>query len=81
MSNPYAGFNLFGYEDVEAAMDMDIAEGGALSHNNDIIDIYSNSWGPFDTGFLANGPEPLARMALEMGAKEVCDISHNRPQK
>ena len=66
--------NLFGYE-VDEAVDLDIAEGGALSHNNDIIDIYSNSWGPIDTGYLANGPEPLARMALEMGAKEVCDMN------
>ena len=64
---------MFGYEDIDVAMDMDLAEGGALSHNNDIIDIYSNSWGPFDTGYLAVGPELLARMALEMGAKEVCD--------
>ena len=70
--------NLFGYEDIYVAMDTDIAEGGALSHNNDIIDIYSNSWGPPDTGFLANGPELLARMALEMGAKEVCDIPHRK---
>ena len=62
--------NLFGYE-VDEAVDMDIAEGGALSHNNDIIDIYSNSWGPIDTGYLANAPELLARMALEMGVKEV----------
>ena len=74
MSNPYAGFNLFGYEDIFEAMDMDLGEGGALSHNNDIIDIYSNSWGPIDPGYLANGPDVLARMALEMGVKEVHDI-------
>ena len=63
------------YEDISVAMGTDLAEGGALSHNNDIIDIYSNSWGPIDTGYLANGPEVLARMALEMGVKEVCAIN------
>ena len=52
-------------------MDLDMSEGGALSHNNDIIDIYSNSWGPIDLGYLVNGPELLASMALEMGVKEV----------
>ena len=64
--------NLFGFEDFDMATDL--AEGGALSHSNDIIDIYSNSWGPFDTGYLVNGPNLLTRMALEMGVKEVCDI-------
>ena len=60
---------MFGYDDI--VMAMDIAEGGALSHNNDIIDIYSNSWGPISSGFVAHGPDLLARMALEMGVKEV----------
>ena len=64
-----AGINLFGYEDI--TMSMDIAEGGALSHNNDVIDIYSNSWGPIVTGIVAHGPDLLARMAFEMGVKEV----------
>ena len=26
-------------------------EAGALSHGRDVVDIYSNSWGPFDEGF------------------------------
>ena len=52
-------------------VDCDIVEGGALSHNNHLVDIYSNSWGPPDTGYLAQGPGTLARMALEMGVKEV----------
>ena len=70
-----AGINVIGGgED----MHMDLAEAGALSHNNDIIDIYSNSWGPPDTGFWAVGPESITRRALEMGAKEVCDIPHRK---
>ena len=80
LSNPYAGMNVFGFEDINVAMDLDLAEGGALSHKNDIIDIYSNSWGPFDTGYLANSPALLARMALEMGVKEVCDVSQREKE-
>ena len=53
-----------------------MTEGGALSHNNDIIDIYSNSWGPSDAGFLVLGPDVLAKMALEEGAKEVSHFIH-----
>ena len=41
-----AGLNVLGFESEDLAVDYDMAEGGALSHNNDIIDIYSNSWGP-----------------------------------
>ena len=53
---------------------MDLTEGGALSHNNDIIDIYSNSWGPEPPHVLA--PGVMAEMALEMGAKEVSHSIH-----
>ena len=65
VSNPYAGMKI---------SSTDIAEGGALSHKNDMIDIYSNSWGPSDNGCFVSGPEQEARMALEMGVKEVIDI-------
>ena len=49
----------------------DLQEAGALSHENDIIEIYSNSWGPFDSGDIVEGPGPLVQMAFEMGAREV----------
>ena len=68
--------NVLGFESEDLAVDYDMAEGGALSHNNDIIDIYSNSWGPYDSGFLVEGPDVLAKMALEMGAKEVSHSIH-----
>ena len=31
--------------EVEEVVDTDMTEGGALSHNNSLIDIYSSSWG------------------------------------
>ena len=49
----------------------DVEDARALSHENDIIDIYSNSWGPFDGGFVVEGPLTLAQMTLEQGAREV----------
>jgi subtilisin family serine protease len=36
----------------------------ALSRNNSVIDIYSNSWGPEDGGYYLDGPSPLIRDAL-----------------
>ena len=49
----------------------DIQEARALSHSNDKIDIYSNSWGPSDRGFVVEGPRTLAKFALKNGAKTV----------
>ena len=49
----------------------DLNEARALSYANDIIDVYSNSWGPSDTGSLVSGPQMLMRMALKNGANEV----------
>jgi len=46
----------------------DTNEADALSRNSDIIDIYSNSWGPFDDGRRLEGPGPLTEAALEDGA-------------
>ena len=44
---------------------------GALSHNRNDIDIYSNSWGPSDFGFAVDGPGSLTRQAFMEGATEV----------
>lgn len=35
------------------------------------IDIYSNSWGPPDTGYILKGPGDLAVKALEFGVTQV----------
>ncbi|MGA1865090.1 MAG: S8 family serine peptidase [bacterium] len=39
-------------------------EADALSRNNDIVDIYVNSWGPPDTGKDLIGPDPLTEASL-----------------
>lgn len=45
----------------------DANEADALTRNNGLIDIYSNSWGPSDSGQFLEGPGPLTESALEWG--------------
>lgn len=49
----------------------DVAEATALSYRDDVIQIYSNSWGPHDTGFIVEGPGKLTKRALAAGVQEV----------
>ena len=49
----------------------DINEASSISYKRNIVDIYSNSWGPPDTGALVEGPGYLTQLALQIGAKEV----------
>ena len=43
----------------------------ALQHKRQEIDIYSNSWGPSDNGYLVHGPGKLVKKALRQGTKWV----------
>lgn len=49
----------------------DAREASALGFNTESIDIYSSSWGPYDSGFIADGPGPLLTDTFQRGAKEV----------
>ena len=49
----------------------DLQEARALSHRDDVISIYSNSWGPFDFGFTVEGPGPLVQRTFQIGTAEV----------
>ena len=49
----------------------DLQEARALSHRDDIISSYSNSWGPFDFGFIVEGPGPLVQRTFQIGTAEV----------
>ena len=60
---------------VTGATDMDEAE--ALAWENDVIDIYSNSWGPEDDGVQVSGPGELLQMTLETSIREVGLISYS----
>ena len=50
-----------------AFTDNDVAQ--AMSHRPDIIQVSSNSWGPFDTGTIKGDAEPLALAALKNGTQ------------
>lgn len=43
----------------------DSTSADALSFHNGGIDIYSNSWGPFDSGNILDGPGPITIAAIE----------------
>ncbi len=43
----------------------DSTSADALSYHNGGIDIYSNSWGPFDSGNILDGPGPITVAAIE----------------
>jgi subtilisin-like proprotein convertase family protein len=45
----------------------DTQEGGVLSHSNQVIHIYNNSWGPNDDGLTKGGAGTLALAALQNG--------------
>lgn len=49
----------------------DATEAIALGLNSQHIDIYSNSWGPYDDGIVVDGPGHLALAALEQGVRKV----------
>eukprot|EP01088_Endostelium_zonatum_P019285 TRINITY_DN658_c0_g1_i3.p1 TRINITY_DN658_c0_g1~~TRINITY_DN658_c0_g1_i3.p1 ORF type:complete len:516 (-),score=127.48 TRINITY_DN658_c0_g1_i3:106-1653(-) len=54
-----SGIRLLGYEGWT-----DATEAQALSYRYDINDIFSNSWGPPDSGELVEGPKTLTRAAM-----------------
>lgn len=46
-------------------------EARALNHKNDLVDIYSASWGPRDDGMTMVRPKEATKRALAYGVKEV----------
>lgn len=55
----------------EDIISTDATESAALLHKIEMIDIYSNSWGPGDAGFEVQGPGILSAKALELGIQKV----------
>lgn len=53
----------------------DATESAALLHKIEMIDIYSNSWGPGDVGFEVDGPGILTSKALELGIQKVSFVN------
>lgn len=49
----------------------DSVEASPLGYKNDLIQVYSNSWGPSDSGFLVDGPGPLLKQTFETAVRTV----------
>ena len=49
----------------------DMNEASSLTFVNDVVQVYSNSWGPSDDGDNIGGPGLLTRLALQSGANNV----------
>ena len=55
------------------ASSWDSSEASALTHELEMVDIYTNSWGPSDSGNILGDIGPLALAALEKGVNEGRD--------
>ena len=55
----------------EIEVSIDLSEASSLSHAQDSVHIYSNSWGPKDNGFTVEALGPLVTRTLESGARKV----------
>ena len=55
----------------------DINEARSLTYRRDTVDIYSNSWGPYDSGRNVDGPGHMTKMVLEDGVKQVSSYNRN----
>ena len=60
-------------DDCSANLGTDELEHYALNHRLDLVDIYTNSWGPEDDGKTLRAIGPLALAALEKGVNEGRD--------
>jgi len=49
----------------------DLIEANSMSHESNIIDIYSASWGPTDDGKTVDGPRHTTMKAIVQGINEV----------
>ncbi len=61
------------FEYAENGMPNDEAVANTFLHEIEAIDIYTNSWGPYDSGNILGGAGPLAIAALEVGVSEGRD--------
>ena len=49
----------------------DVDESKSLGYKSQTVDIYSNSWGPLDSGSSVGGPRTLTALTLKHGVKKV----------
>ena len=55
----------------------DAIEASALGYHTQSIDVYSSSWGPYDSGFTIGGPGNVLKEVLKRGAEEARGFLRN----
>ncbi|KAJ7358833.1 hypothetical protein OS493_020668 [Desmophyllum pertusum] len=68
-----AGVRLF--DDDINVRSTDATESAALLHKIEMVDIYSNSWGPGEGGWEVEGPGVLTSRALRIGTEKVLKVT------
>lgn len=58
-------------------MSLDVQEASALGYQSNYIQIYSNSWGPGDTGDVVEGPGTLVQQTFQAGVSQVRGFHSN----
>lgn len=64
-------FKIVGIRLFKESKASDTEEAKAFKFERNLIDIYSNSWGPVDNGFFIRGPGRKAKKALQDGVRKV----------
>ena len=54
----------------------DLTQASILGFQDNYVDVYSNSWGPLETGFTVGGPGYLTRETLKYEAEHVRAITY-----
>ena len=49
----------------------DLTQATILGYHDNYVDVYSNSWGPMETGFSVDGPEYLTKETLKIETEQV----------
>lgn len=58
----------------------DIIEAQSMGYRQDLVDIYSASWGPTDDGKTCDGPRKLTMRSIVNGVNEVINLSCYYPE-
>ena len=57
----------------------DLTQAGVLSYEDGYVDVYSNSWGPVETGFTVGGPGYLTLQTFQREARQVSCVDSLSP--
>ena len=56
---------------------LDLTQADVLSYQASYVDVYSNSWGPSETGFTVGGPGYVTQRTLKRAIEQVSACVHS----